>query len=241
MVADDGLASRAEPARFAVGDVARLVEEIARKRNAEDGTPGPNLAVLTVPLYSLVPGGAGSGVRGLRGLPPQPHPLSPPPETEAGSAGVRREVRLPLPVPQAGEAVGTYGCVGDRRLVELQAQARRIGEDELAVPDRIPAADQVLRQGTSNSANASWTRKLGVLTVEVEAGGQGDRADRAVRGDAHVLRRRPARRSSCRRAGRRSGPGPSAPRRGAQGRQPVEIGQGVEPLAGRDRDRGPAA
>ena len=94
------------------------------------------------------------------------------------------------------------------------------------------------RQGTSNSANASWIMKVGRAHVKMQARRQGHRPDRAVGRDAHVL---------ClgHRGDLLAGRDPAAMGEvhlhdvgRAERRQPVEIGQGVKPFARGDRAGG---
>ena len=111
------------------------------------------------------------------------------------TAAVLGEIRLPVAVPQAGEGVRRHkGASAIAALVELEAQAGRVGERRTR-RSRIgfQPPTRSFRQGTSNSANASWIRKFGVLTSKCRHARQGDRADRAVRA-------------------RRAGPGPAAMR-----------------------------
>src|SRR5690349_10060877 len=58
-----------------------------------------------------------------------------------------RKIGDPLGVPQAGESVRHIRMSADRFLVKLKPQARCVVEEELAVADWVPAADQAVAPG----------------------------------------------------------------------------------------------
>ena len=154
------------------------------------------------------------------------------------------------PSQRLGNAFGDVRMLGDRRA----RRARGPGpgsSDRTNSPSRIgfQPPTRSLRQGTSNSANASWIRKLGVLTSKCrqaaratgpieQCGATRRSCDRGHRGD--LLARR-----GC----RRSGPGPSARRRrrgarsagrsrpGCRAARPAAIGHATDRLTSASRSR----
>src|SRR5690349_9532538 len=78
---------------------------------------------------------------------------------------------------------------GDDGFVELQAEAGGVVQEELAVADRVPAADEGIAPGDVEFSEGFLNVKVRRADVEVEGGGEGDGADGDVRRDSHVLRR----------------------------------------------------
>src|SRR5207253_1515785 len=97
------------------------------------------------------------------------------------------EVGLPVVVPETGEGVGDVGMGGDRVVVELEAEAGGVGEEERAVTERVPAANQVVAPGDVELGEGFLDEEVRRTHVEMKAGRQRDGADRAVGGDAQVV------------------------------------------------------
>src|SRR5262249_27442621 len=75
------------------------------------------------------------------------------------------------------------------RFVQLQTEAGLVAQPKLAGLDRVPAGDQAAPPGHVEVGERFLNHEVRRAEIEVERGGEGDGADRAVRRDAQILTR----------------------------------------------------
>src|SRR5205823_248361 len=93
------------------------------------------------------------------------------------------KAREPFTVPQAWKRIGNVGVLGEHGLIKLQTQAGPVRQDQLAVANRVPAADELVSPGHVKFGKSLLDHEIGRTGIQVQASGQGDGADRAMRGD----------------------------------------------------------